>query len=294
MLDLVVKPQGIRREKSAFQKRYDMEIEAFKKIIYDFYRSNKRDFVWRKDIAPYKIFVSEIMLQQTQTLRVELKFIAWLEKFPNFQTLAKASTQEVLTAWQGLGYNRRALALHEGAKKIVSEFDGQVPSNLEVLQTFKGIGPNTAASICAFAFNLPVVFIETNIRTVFLHCFFPETKEKIHDKELLPLIAATLDHENSRDWYYALMDYGVHIKKELKANNKMSKHYTRQSKFVGSKRQVRGAIVRILSKGLSLSHDELHEMVSCQLPENMHDVARVVQSLVAEGFVKEKDGFLKV
>ncbi len=274
--------------------KMNMEIEAFKKTISDFYRNNKRDFVWRKDITPYKILVSEIMLQQTQTARVEPKFIAWCKTFPDVQTLAQASTQQVLHAWQGLGYNRRGLALYEAAKRIAYEFDGQVSSSPEVLQSFKGIGPNTAASICAFAFNVPVVFIETNIRTVFLHHFFSGATEKIHDKQLLPLIEVTLDCENSRDWYYALMDYGVHLKKELKANNKMSKHYARQSKFMGSRRQVRGAIIRILSKGLAVCLDELCQLVSCELPENIHDVSLVVQDLVTEGFVKENNGSLRL
>jgi len=279
------------------------QAQEFQKHIYDFYRGNKRDFLWRKDITLYKIFVSEIMLQQTQTARVEPKFAAWLKLFPDVQSLALASRQQVLSAWQGLGYNRRGLALHEAAQRIVSEFGGKVPQDRDILQTFKGIGPNTAASICAFAFNRPVVFVETNIRTVFLHHFFSDkslsssllaVSNKIHDKQLLPLIAATLDHQNSRDWYYGLMDYGVHLKKELKVNNKQSAHYARQSKFIGSKRQVRGAIIRILSKGLSVNYDELCLLVADELPENMHDASRIIQDLISEKFIKEIDGLLKI
>lgn len=266
----------------------------FQKTIQDFYRVNNRNFIWRQNITPYKVLVSEIMLQQTQTARVEPKFIAWLQKFPDIVSLADATKQQVLDAWQGLGYNRRGLWLHEAAKRIVLEFEGQVPNNPEILKTFKGVGPNTAASICAFAFNSPVVFIETNIRTIFLHHFFSNSVERIHDKQLLPLIASTLDSGNSRDWYYALMDYGVYLKKEVKANNKLSSHYACQTKFIGSRRQVRGIIVRILSKGLSLSLGELSELVFHELPESAHDISKIIKDLAKESFIKEDNGLIQI
>ncbi|MCX5923297.1 MAG: A/G-specific adenine glycosylase [Candidatus Dependentiae bacterium] len=266
----------------------------FQKMIQDFYRVSKRDFIWRQDITPYKILVSEIMLQQTQTARVEPKFILWLQKFPDIFSLACASRLEVLSAWQGLGYNRRGLWLHEAAKRMVLEFEGQVPDDPEILKTFTGIGPNTAASICAFAFNQPVVFIETNIRTVFLHHFFSDSREKIHDKQILPLVRSCLDYDNSRHWYYGLMDYGVYLKTKVKASNKLSSHHALQTKFVGSKRQVRGAIIRILSKGLSLSCDELCQLVAYELPENLYDVSNVVQDLMEECLIEEDNGLIKV
>ncbi|MCX5923818.1 MAG: A/G-specific adenine glycosylase [Candidatus Dependentiae bacterium] len=263
-------------------------IKTFQKIIHDFYTLNKRDFLWREDISPYKIFVSEIMLQQTQTARVEPKFAAWLQKFPDFKSLASASKEQVLSAWQGLGYNRRGLALHSGAQRIVSEFNGCLPDSEQALQTFVGIGPNTAASICAFAFNKPVVFIETNIRTVFLHHFFSEQTD-VDDKQILQLVAASLDKQNPRDWYYGLMDYGVYLKKEFKANNKRSRHFIKQSKFIGSRRQVRGAIVRILTQVKRLSHDELGELVKQEIPYSVHDVDIVLQQLIGEGLVQQHD-----
>lgn len=264
------------------------QIKSFQKIIFDFYKHNKRNFLWRQDISPYKIFVSEIMLQQTQTARVEPKFASWMCQFPDFESLASASKDRVLSAWQGLGYNRRGLALHAGAQRIVSEFNGCLPQDENILQTFAGIGPNTAASICAFAFNKPVVFIETNIRTVFLHHFFPE-QMGIDDKQVLQLVAASLDKQNCRDWYYALMDYGVYLKKEFKANNKRSRHYSKQSKFIGSRRQVRGAIIRILTQAKRLSHDDLYETVKEEIPHNFHDVDIILQQLIREGLVQEKD-----
>lgn len=262
-------------------------MKLFQQKIYNFYHQHKRSFVWRENITPYKIFISEVMLQQTQTARVTEKFINWIQKFPDFASLANARSHQVLVCWQGLGYNRRGLALQVSAQKIMQNFSGQLPSDSKQLQTLPGIGPNTAGSICAFAFNLPVVFIETNIRTVFLHEFFKDEKN-ISDKKLLPLIQESLDCQNPREWYYALMDYGVYLKKELKLNNKNSKHYARQSKFIGSRRQVRGALIRILTKIHMASIQELCELIAQELPDNKHDVLKIIQNLVSEGLIQKK------
>lgn len=264
----------------------ELEIFQFRQKIKSFYHKNGRDFLWRKDITPYKVVVSEVMLQQTQVSRVAYKFNQWLLRFSNFEILSQASVQEVLFYWQGLGYNRRGLALHDFAKRVVSEFKGVVPSDPDVLKTFKNIGPNTAGSICAFAFNQPVVFIETNIRTVFIHEFFKDGKN-IDDKQLLPLIAATVDDLYPRDWYYALMDYGAYLKKELKVSNIASKHYAKQSKFVGSNRQMRGLVIKILSQLGKLKLEELRELVLLELPENKHCLEKVIEDLCKDGFLKK-------
>lgn len=227
------------------RKLFSSQIKTFQKTIYDFYKNNRRSFPWRNTTNPYKILVSEIMLQQTQTQRVEQKYKKFITKFPNFKSLANASLKEVLQAWQGLGYNRRALALHEISIKVVEDYKSKLPTDPSILQTFKGIGPNTTASICAFAFNLPTIFIETNIRTVFIYYFFKNEKE-VHDRELLPLVFQTLDQKNPRIWYYALMDYGVYLKKTYHNPSRKSFHYTKQSKFQGSDRQVRGKILTLL------------------------------------------------
>jgi A/G-specific adenine glycosylase len=267
------------------------QIAQFQKLIYDFYHTNKRDFPWRQEITPYKIVVSEVMLQQTQTARVVPKFEQWLDKFPDFATLAQASNHDVLAAWQGLGYNRRGLAIAKIAQIVMADFAGQLPNNPAVLQTFPAIGPNTAGSICAFAFNAPTAFIETNIRTVYTHIFFPGQTE-ISDKQLLPLIEQTVDQKNGRDWYYALMDYGVHLKQKLPRINAASKHYTRQSKFTGSKRQVRGQIIKILTQLQRIDREALIELIDFQLPENLHNRDLIIQDLIKEGVVYETSSIL--
>ncbi len=257
------------------------QVELFQKLIYDFYHKNKRDFIWREEITPYKIVISEVMLQQTQTARVVPKFEHWLCKFPDFASLAQASNHEVLSSWQGLGYNRRGLALLKIAQIVMSEHGGNLPNDPTILETFPAIGPNTAGSICAFAFNNPIVFIETNIRTVYTHTFFAG-QSGIHDKQLLPLITQTIDHNNAREWYYALMDYGVHLKQNLPRINTASKHYTRQSKFIGSKRQVRGAIIKILTQCKQVDYETLLDFLQFELPENKHNHDAIIQTMIDE------------
>ena len=162
-------------------------INSFQKIIYSYFKQYGRDFPFRNDTTPYNVLVSEIMLQQTQTGRVAEKFLQFKNKFPDFHALSNAALEEVLQAWQGLGYNRRAIALKKISELVIKEFNGALPNSVEELKKFPQIGHNTASSIVAFAYNKPVYFIETNIRRVFIYFFFPK-KKKIDDKEILPLV----------------------------------------------------------------------------------------------------------
>lgn len=256
--------------------------KIFCEHIWDFYKKNRRDFVWRQTTNPYHIVVSEIMLQQTQTERVKEKFVQFIECLPTFQALADAPVAQVITLWQGLGYNRRALALQKIAQKVVNEYGGVLPNNSLILQTFPGLGPATAASICAFAFNVPTVFVETNIRAVYIYSFF-HNRTEIPDKELIPLIQTTVSRDNAREWYYALMDYGVALKKTFKNPSRRSAHYTKQSKFEGSERQIRGMILKALTEHVMLSYDELYESI----PRERERILRNVEQLRQEGFITE-------
>ncbi len=242
------------------QQIHDATLTSFIKTIWDFYQQHGRSFAWRHVADPYKIVVSEIMLQQTQTHRVAQKYLSFVTHFPSFESLAQAPLRDVLLHWQGLGYNRRGKFLHEIAQKVVNEHKGSLPPSPEVLETFPGIGSATASSICAFAFNMPTVFIETNIRTVFIHHFF-KGKINIKDIELIPLIQATVDKTKARDWYYALMDYGVMLKKSMPNPNRRSAHHTKQSKFEGSDRQIRGIVLRLLTEFPSLYLSELLSLI---------------------------------
>ncbi len=236
------------------------KLSLFQQFIWSFYAQNKRDFAWRNNANPYCVFVSEIMLQQTQTYRVEHKYEQFIATFENFNALSQASLAHVLGVWQGLGYNRRAKFLHQAAQTVVYEFGGVLPDDPTVLQTLPGIGKATAASVAAFAFNKPTIFIETNIRAVFIHSFFND-RDDIHDNELLPLVAATVDERNPREWYYALMDYGVYLKKLHPNPSRKSKHHTVQSKFEGSDRQIRGMIIRLVLERGPLERQELLQLI---------------------------------
>ncbi len=222
-----------------------MTSAIFKKIVWRYYQENRRFFPWRETRDPYKILVSEIMLQQTQAPRVVEKYERFIKQFPSFKALATARLATVLKEWQGLGYNRRGMALKKAAEIIISDHKGKMPRDYETLLTLPGIGPATAGDILAFAYNIPTVVIETNIRTVFIHCFF-EDRRDIHDKEILPLIKKTLDRDNPREWYFALMDYGAMLKKTLPNPGRRSRHYTRQSAFKGSNREQRSKILKYL------------------------------------------------
>lgn len=220
------------------------------------------------------------MLQQTQTGRVALKFPQFICKFPTIHDLAHASLHEVLLVWQGLGYNRRGKYLIQLAQEIVEKFGGTIPSDLDALIECPGIGKTTAASICAFAFNQPTVFVETNIRTVFLHHFFTD-KSGVHDREILILVEQTLDTSNPREWYYALMDYGVFLKQSLGVTNTQSIHYTRQSPFKGSDRQIRGMAVRIVTNEKQC---HINDLIN-RLGEDRVRVSKVLASLIDEGIM---------
>lgn len=265
-------------------------ITAFRQLIWNFYKKNRRSFAWRTTTDPYAIVVSEIMLQQTQTDRVAKKFPEFMTTFPMFAALAQAPLSEVIRAWQGLGYNRRAIALQKIAQRVHNEYNGSLPRDPEILQTFPGIGPNTAGSIVAFAWNLPTIFIETNIRAVFLHHFFPN-QEQVSDRELLPLISAVLDQESPREWYYALMDYGVYLKKAHKNPSRRSAHHTKQSKFTGSDRQIRGAILRHLLKEKIASFAQLERAFPDCLPIRLE---RILTHLITDTFLVNTDGIFRL
>jgi len=223
------------------------------------------------------------MLQQTQTERVGEKYGQFIASFPDFVSLAHAPLREILKVWQGLGYNRRAVALKKVAQTVTTRFHGDLPSSPEALMSLPGIGRATACAICAFAFNEPVVFIETNIRRVFIHCFF-QGQQGIKDTEILPLVAKTLDTSNPRKWYFALMDYGVMLKKQYQNPNRKSAHYQRQPPFQGSNRQIRGMILRALTAESPLSQREIEE----RLGKDPERVKGNLIQLQKEGFIRKK------
>ncbi len=256
-------------------------IKEFQNTIQNHYRRRKRNFPWRSTSNPYAILVSEVMLQQTQANRVTPFFGAFLKKFPTPQKLAQAPVGDVLKAWQGLGYNRRALKLKRAAEMIMKVYGGTIPQDAEKIDALPGVGSYTAGAIAAFAFGIPSAFIETNIRTVYLHFFF-KGKTKVHDDELLSVIAETLLKKRVREWYNALMDYGAMLKETVGNPNIHSSGYSKQSKFKGSRRELRGAILRHASLKGTVTPSDVTS------PQSEFSAVEIIYELVSEGFLQKK------
>jgi A/G-specific adenine glycosylase len=225
------------------------QIKIFQKIVHDYYKHHGRyDLPWRKTKDPYKIWISEAMLQQTQVERVRPFYTEFVKKFQTVNALAAAPLADVLKAWQGLGYNSRAKRLQDAAKEIVNRYKGKMPSDAAQLEALPGIGPYTARAVSTFAHNHDAIFIETNIRTVVQHHFFAK-KEQVSDEEIAEVLKRALPHGNAREWYSALMDYGSYLKRSGVKLNSKTKGYKKQTTFEGSKRQARGAILKALVMG---------------------------------------------
>lgn len=308
------------------------DVTVFQKTIFDHYQKSGRVFPWRETCDPYAILVSEVMLQQTQTERVVPFFIKWMKQFPTARTLAKAPVSAVLKAWQGLGYNRRALNLKRAGEMLVKEYGGNIPADIHKIDELPGVGPYTAGAIGAFAFNISSAFIETNIRTVYLYFFF-KGRTKVSDEEILEVVKQTLPDKEKhhwhtltgnafvtsprpngnpflkdntttlsrglatppqlrrrkegrsqgsiREWYSALMDYGAILKTTVGNPNIHSKSYTKQSAFKGSRRQLRGKILRLVTEKGRITLGDAKKQTNAVSAEE------IVSELAREGFLKK-------
>ena len=286
-----------------------LDLGDFRALVLARGRELYRDLPWRRTRDPYAIWISEVMLQQTQTTRVDGRWQRWLERFPTVDALAAADAADVLDEWQGLGYNRRALSVLRAAQ-AVSAAGGMMPAETAALEALPGIGPATAAGIRAFAFDLPGVYLETNVRTVFLHELYPNA-ESVPDRELVPLVRDTCPPDASdpeddpRTWYYALLDYGAYLKRTVPNPSRRSRGHTRQSRFEGSHRQKRAELLRVL---LAHRGDEaggadfetiFQELVSAELQAGRSaigepDVRALLDELEREGFCHNDSGIWHV
>jgi len=258
------------------------QVRSFRKTVRDFYRAHRRVLPWRTTHDPYQVLVSEIMLQQTQVDRVVPMYRAFIEKFPTARHLARAPLADVLRLWSGLGYNRRARFLQQCAQVLVAEYGGNMPRDESALRSLPGIGPYTARAVMVFAYNIPTVLIETNIRSVFLHTFY-QKKKSVHDETLLPLIEQTFDRKNPREWYSALMDYGTFLKSTYGNPNIKSAHYAKQSRFEGSRRQLRGRVLRtLLEKSANV------ESIAQSLEQSIDAVMAVLEQFESEKIIRKK------
>ena len=301
------------------------ELRVFVEFVAKKGRELYRDLPWRRTYDPYAIWISEVMLQQTQVSRVDGRWQRWLERFPTVDALAAAAPSDVLEEWQGLGYNRRALSVHRAAQAI-SEAGGIFPQDPKELVKLPGIGPATAAGIRAFAFNLHGIYLETNVRTVFLHELYPQA-EGVPDSELVPLVeltcpasvedvadavaagtdvavntAAETDETEltPRSWYYALLDYGAYLKKTIPNPSRRSKSHVKQSRFEGSHRQKRAELLRVLlaHKDEGGAEFEMLHQELCQIEVNAgretldeQVTLGLLEELAKEGFCQKNDEY---
>lgn len=265
-------------------------IDAFKEAVYSNYEKNKRVFPWRTNTNPWGILVSEFMLQQTQTERVLDYWEKWIDRWPSPRIFHKASLEDALRAWNGLGYNRRCYFLKDTARRIVREYDGEIPDRPKDLEELPGIGPYTARAVPCFAYNVPSVFIETNIRAAVLHFFFKEGN-RVKDKELVPILKACLDQDDPRTWYWALMDYGAALKNVTDNPNHRSAHYSRQTPYDGSFRQLRGAVMRALLEGGPAGKKNLQKRSGIESEEELY---QVVEALKNDYLVAEMEGIYRI
>ncbi|OHA63650.1 MAG: hypothetical protein A2842_02745 [Candidatus Wildermuthbacteria bacterium RIFCSPHIGHO2_01_FULL_48_25] len=294
-----------------------MTILAFQRTILSWYKTNRRDLPWRNTKDPYKILVSEVMLQQTQVTRVIPKYKDFLKAFPTLESLSKTSDKKLLKTWAGLGYWRRALALKETARILVnaqaakfltssrrrfstvakrkspraqnpkSRRDFEVRS-LEILsprelETLPGIGPYTARAVSCFAFGNTEAFLDTNIRRVYLHFFF-KNKKDVPDREIVRIAQKALRKKDPREWHYALFDYGATVLKNSGANRR-SRHYAKQSKFEGSFRSFRTKVVNFL---LSQKQNRApQKTIEALLKESPYPKEKVIASLLKDRLIKQ-------
>lgn len=240
--------------------------------------AGRHDLPWRKTRNAYRILVSEVMLQQTQVERVRGYWTAFLKRFPDPAALAASSPGDVIAAWQGLGYNRRALALRLAMQEVVERHGGKIPRERDALLALPGIGPYTADAVRAFAWDEPGTLLETNVRTALIHHFFKDS-ESVSDRELAEVLSSVQDDARPREFWWALMDYGAHLKATVGNLSRKSVVYARQKPFAGSDRQLRGRIIRLLLQGpRSLA----------KMRESLGDderLERILGALTAEGFL---------
>lgn len=253
---------------------------VFIDTVLSFYRKQGRhDLSWRKGITGYSVLVSEIMLQQTQVSRVKEKYMVWMKKYPTLKALRGATLQEVLIFWQGLGYQRRAKALYTIGKEY-----SRIPTQYLKLLEMPCVGQYTASAVMAFAYDkFSTPMLETNIRTALIEEYYQD-RERVDDTELASTLARITEHEHvqkvgARTWYYALMDYGAHLKALHISHNSKSAHHTKQTPFKGSKRELRAKVLFAITHGVQLPKDE--------------KVKTLLQELEEEGFIyKDKKVYI--
>ncbi len=261
----------------------------FVSYVLAFYGRHGRSFPWRESDDPYRIFLSEVMLQQTQTGRVLAKYQEFLTLWPALSDLAKAPFDLLLDRFRGLGYNRRARNLKLAAMACEA-WGYTLPCDEKRLLSLPGVGVATAAAILAFAYHVPSLYLETNIRRALIHSFH-HGEDQVDDKSLREDLASMLSYvDDVKKWYYALMDYGALLKHLVPNPNLHSRGYRKQSPFHGSLRQVRGMLVHALSESGPLGGEAIYRM----LPFEKERIDAALDGLVHDGILARFGGQYRI
>ena len=271
------------------------EIARAQHEVLAWYRREKRSFSWRAMRDPYRILVSEVMLQQTQTSRVVPAYRAFLRRFPTLRRLALAPAGDVLKAWGSLGYNRRALGLHRAAQAIVDQHGGRVPDDPAVLRSLPGIGPYTASAVACFAYDSQVPVVDTNVRRVVSRASLGVDAPRADARDVEAAAAAWLPDGRAYEWNQALMDIGATLCRGAEPRcsacplrtvcvyrrrppTTQARRATREPRFEGSRRQRRGAVVRVLREANG-------PVTLAALSRMVPDVDEVLDALASDGLI---------
>ena len=269
------------------------------------YAPRRRAYPWRGSHDPYAVWVSEVMLQQTQASRVVPAFRSFLRRFPTVRALAAARRRDVVREWGGLGYNRRAVRLSEAARAIVRDHGGRIPRDPATLRGLPGAGPYTAAAVASLGFGQPVAVVDTNVRRVVARVHAGIDGHEAPTKEVWALADAWLDREDPITWNQAVMDLGrevcrpnprcdvcplARVCRFRLAGSIAARGPRRQGPFVGSGRQVRGAVVRVLRSHPWLTRTRLADETG--FPPERIDAA--VGTLTADGLVEDDAGEVRL
>jgi A/G-specific adenine glycosylase len=250
----------------------DIDVDALRTALVEWYEADHRDYPWRRTEDPYGILVSEVMSQQTQLDRVVEAWGAFLDRWPTVEALADADRSEVVAFWsdQRLGYNNRARYLHETAGQVVDDWGGEFPETPEDLQELMGVGPYTANAVASFAFNAGDAVVDTNVKRVLYRAFGVEDDDATFEAAAQELMPAS----ESRVWNNAIMELGgVACEKQPRCDEAgcpwrrwchayetgdfTAPDVPTQSEFEGSRRQMRGRVVRVLGEYNELALEEL-------------------------------------
>jgi A/G-specific adenine glycosylase len=183
----------------------------FRRLLARWYRRHGRDLPWRRTRDPYRVLVSEIMLQQTQVSRVEAYYHRFLERFPSVQDLAAAPPKAVRESWEGLGYYRRASNLHLLAREVVREREGVIPADPAELLRLPGVGRYTAGAVASFAYERPAPAVDTNVARVIRRAFHPRDRGTAGDRRIWETAARLVPRRGSAAWTFnqAIMELGA-------------------------------------------------------------------------------------